>query len=354
MLRNPTLRTLALAAGLALVALLGARPAAAEKIRDVVRLKNEVPNELVGMGLVVGLKGTGDGGDFMPTMRPLKEMMKRFDNPVALEKELKNANNVAIVALSCKVPPQGAHSGEPLDVKVSALAAKSLKGGRLFMVPLFAPRTDVKVVLASASGDLVLPDESNPTEATIRGGGVLIEDVLPDELHNNQFTLVLAPNAASPEKATTIADQINEEVSPQTGGKPVAVAVDSTSVIVTIPPAEQANPTPFIARIMGERLPTLPEPATVRIDTHNQSIILTDEVELDPTVIIHKGITITIGDGLPPAPGAPPADPLHPRTAKLRELVNAFDLLKVSPADRVQIVQKLHEANVLKAKLIVD
>jgi flagellar basal body P-ring protein FlgI len=70
-------------------------------------------------------------------------MMKRFDDPVTLDKELKNANNVAIVMLSCKLPPQGAHSGEQLDVKVSALAAKSLKGGRLFIVPLFAPRTDM-------------------------------------------------------------------------------------------------------------------------------------------------------------------------------------------------------------------
>src|SRR4051812_49355339 len=94
------------------------RPAFALRIRDVVRLKNEVPNELVGMGLVVGLKGTGDGGDFLPTMRPLKEMMKRFDDPVAIEKELKNANNVAIVTLSMAIPPQGAHSGERLDVKV--------------------------------------------------------------------------------------------------------------------------------------------------------------------------------------------------------------------------------------------
>src|SRR6187402_1347541 len=72
-------------------------PVMALRIRDAVRMKNEVPNELVGMGIVVGLNGTGDGGDFLPTMRPLKEMMKKFDDPVTLEKELKNANNVAIV-----------------------------------------------------------------------------------------------------------------------------------------------------------------------------------------------------------------------------------------------------------------
>src|SRR3954465_9801336 len=117
-------RSALLLVGAALV-LLASRPALGLRIRDAVRMKNEVPNELVGMGIVVGLNGTGDGGGFLPTMRPLKEMMKKFDDPVVIESELKNANNVAIVSVSMSVPAHGAHAGEKLDVKVSALAAKS-------------------------------------------------------------------------------------------------------------------------------------------------------------------------------------------------------------------------------------
>src|SRR4029079_13935222 len=96
------------------------------------------------------------------------------------------------------------------DVKVSALAAKSLKGGRLFAVPMMAPRADVKMSLASASGALALDDDKNPTEATIHGGGVLIEDVLPEEIKDNTFVLVLHPKMASRELASAISDQINE------------------------------------------------------------------------------------------------------------------------------------------------
>ena len=85
-----------------------AKPARRARIRDVARLKNDQPNELIGMGLVVGLSGTGDGGNYLPAMRPLREMMKHFDNPVVdIDKELKNANNVAIVTLSMQIPPQG-------------------------------------------------------------------------------------------------------------------------------------------------------------------------------------------------------------------------------------------------------
>src|SRR4051794_39140971 len=87
-----------MACGVLLLAFL-VRPAGAERIRDVAHLKNEVPNEIVGVGLVTGLEGTGDGGDFLPAMRPLMEMMKHFDDHIAAEKELKNAKNVAIVVL---------------------------------------------------------------------------------------------------------------------------------------------------------------------------------------------------------------------------------------------------------------
>jgi len=359
-LKHVLRRTLISCALVAVVGISAIRPAFALRVRDVVRLKNEVPNELVGMGLVVGLKGTGDGGDFLPTMRPLKEMMKRFDDPVAIEKELKNANNVAIVTLSMPIPAQGAHSGERLDVKVSALAAKSLRGGRLFIVPMLAPRADMKVVLASASGELMLDDEGHATEATIHGGGVLIEDVLPEEIKGNQFTLVLHPIMATRELATAVADQINEDVAPQTGGKPIAIAVDATSVQVTIPDVERQNPTPFLARIMTLPLPTLPEPARVKINTKTRTIIFTDEVELAPTMISHGNLTITVS--APGQPANPPGtrlpfiaiDAHATGNAKLKDLENAFNLLKVSAEDRISIVKELHDANVLKAELIIE
>jgi len=337
-----------------------ASAANAERIRDVARLKNEVPNELIGMGLVTGLQGTGDSGEFLPAMRPLKEIMKRLDDPVLLDKELKTANNVAIVMLSVSVPAQGAHAGQQLDVKVTAIAAKSLKGGRLGIVPLIAPRTDQKVVLGWASGEIFLDDESHKTAGTIRGGGKLIQDILPEEIHGNAFCLVLNPNAASAEKASAIADQINEQVSPQTGGKTVAIAVDATSVMVTIPPAEQGNPTPFIASVLSLPLPNLPEPALVRINTKSNTIIFTDEVELAPTMISHKNLTITVAAAGTPAnpPGSKvpfiALDAHHNGNAKLRDLETAFNLLKVSAEDRVEIVKDLYDANVLKARLIME
>jgi flagellar P-ring protein precursor FlgI len=335
-------------------------PALATRIRDVARLSNEAPNELVGMGLVVGLHGTGDGGDYLPAMRSLEAAMRKFDQQVMGEKELKNAGNVAIVSISVRVPEQGAHQGDKLDIRISAVgAAKSLKGGRLFMSRLLAPDPNRRIILGHASGDVLVEDDALPTQGLIKAGGILDADILPEEI-GDRFTLVLRPNTATAEMATIVADQINEDVSPQTGGRAVAKAVDATSVDVLIPKAELVNKTAFIARIRSLPLPNVPGPAKVLINTKTKTIVFTEEVELAPTMISHGGLTITVTapnqNPLPPGSTASfiALDPHRQGMAKLKDLEAAFNLLKVGPDDRIAIVKLLHETNVLKCDLEIE
>ena len=328
-----------------------AQQAKAVRIRDVARLSTDAPNELVGMGLVLGLKGTGDGGDYTAAMRPLMEMMKRFDDPVVSEKELKSAINVAIVSVTMRIPDGGAREGDRMDVEVTSIgAAKSLKGGRLFIVPMIAPVTNVKIIEGWASGNVVLEDETNPTKGTIRNGGVLINNILPEEV-KGEFTLVLRPNAANMETATAVADRINEEVSPQTDGEKVAVAVDATSVHVTIPRVEQANTTAFIARIRSLGQLNVTEPAKVLVHMKSRTIVFTGEVELSPTTISlpNGNMTVTIA-----SPINAESDPNRPSTATLKDLEAAFNAFKVSPEDRITIVKMLHQSNSLKADLEIE
>ncbi len=42
---------------------------AATQLKNICRVKGQEENTLHGLGLVVGLKGTGDGGSFLPTIR---------------------------------------------------------------------------------------------------------------------------------------------------------------------------------------------------------------------------------------------------------------------------------------------
>lgn len=343
-----------------------AAPVQAARIRDVARFKGDLPNEIVGFGLIVGLKGTGDGGKCLPAVRPLKQMLGRFDNPVALEKELENANNIAVVTVSVMLPTRGVHEGDKLDVRVSSvMGAKSLKGGRLFWCPLVNPaepepsreekqRGVSRTVFALASGNLIIDDETNPTQAIIKDGAVMTESWHPRNIVDGRVTLAIRPAMASLELASSIADQINQDLRPQTEGRAIAQAVDATTVVVTVPQAEIGQPTEFLARITSLPLPAMPGPAKVLISTKTRTIIFTDEVELSPTMVTHGGLTITVGNtAVPAGSNAITLDP-QKGAAKLKDLEAAFNLLRVNADDRIAIVRMLYNAGALKCELQVE
>src|SRR5436309_15548315 len=89
----------------------------AVKIADITRLGGQRTNVLTGLGLVYGLKGTGDGGDFLPAIKPLASMLGKFADPATVQ-ELSKASNVALVSVTATVPPNGVRNGDKLDVYI--------------------------------------------------------------------------------------------------------------------------------------------------------------------------------------------------------------------------------------------
>src|SRR4051812_15911770 len=150
------------------VLLLGSR-AEAVKVADLTRISGQRTNLLTGLGLVYGLKGTGDGGDFQPAIRQLASMLGKFSNSSTVQ-ELANVQNVAIVSLTATVPANGVRNGDHIDVYVTSIgAAGSLHGGRLFVTPMIGPRPG-SGIFALSEGPAVLEDPSTPTVAVIKQG----------------------------------------------------------------------------------------------------------------------------------------------------------------------------------------
>src|SRR5688500_10437785 len=138
---------------LALSTLLAAHRAHAVKVGDITRLSGQQSNILTGMGLVVGLPGTGDGGDYLPAIRPLAAMLSKLNNN-ADARELTDVANVALVTVSAVVPPRGVARGDTIDVYVTSVGpATSLKGGRLFVPPMVGP-TGGEQIYAFAQGNV--------------------------------------------------------------------------------------------------------------------------------------------------------------------------------------------------------
>jgi flagellar P-ring protein precursor FlgI len=336
-------------------------PAWAVKIADITRIGGQRSNILTGLGLVYGLKGTGDGGAFLPMIRPLAAALGKLSDP-ATAAELANVQNVALVSLTATVPPNGVRDGDKIDVYVTSLgAAGSLRGGRLFVSPMGGPIPN-SGIFALSSGPVVLEDPSTPTVGVVKGGCVMEADLPAKYIENGQFTLILEDPSASWTMASTIAKIINDAGDGDVG-ETLAVAVDPKNVIVTIPKSERERPDSFISRVQRLPVPMLPTEARVTINDRTGTIIMTGDVEISPVVISHKGLTITTVEPPPtPTPRTPVTtstevvalDTTNQGGGKLQDLVNALDQLKVPTEDRIAIVKELYRTGKLHAKLIIE
>lgn len=358
---------------------------AVPKVGDITHLQGSRTNKLMGLGLVVGLPGTGDGGKHAPTMRSLAALQKQFANPVLSLDELKNAKNVAIVQVEATLPPDGVREGDRVDVVVSSLGpAKSLKGGRLLVTPLVGPNPDdPRGVMALASGPLQIESETNPVVARVSQGATLERDwihsyivlgrdlppqvqshggIHPDEPY---VTLVIDEPHAQWAVAYTIALTLNSEsdVGDGTVSAQHAVAIDPRTVVVRIPPAERNNPAAFLYRIEKCQLIMPLTEARVTIHRTSGTIVISGDAEISPAVISQKGLTITATvPPIKPTPENPVlqeqrfvvVDPENKGGAKLRDLVDALNMLRVPVEDRITIIQKMHENGQLHATLVVE
>lgn len=342
-----------------LVMLLAA-PAFAARIADVTVPSNERTNVVTGMGLVYGLKGTGDGGDFQPAIRMLASALQKFDNPVTVL-DLKAVKNVALVSIQATIPATGAREGDPIDIRVMSIgSASSLKGGTLFVCPMqFLAGKDKRVYIGMASGSLELEDLTTPTTGVVKHGLVLDEDFPAGQIKGETFSFFLDTPSASWALASQVASTINNGYD----GQQWATAVSEKEIVVRIPPGEQQYPANFVANLQQLQITPVPAEARVVINQRTGTIICTGDVEISPVVISHKGLTIST---VTPEPVATPRSPVVKTTdvvkmdtndvggAKLQDLINALDQLKVPVQDRIDIVKELHKSSRLHAKLIME
>ncbi|HZL34294.1 MAG TPA: flagellar basal body P-ring protein FlgI [Tepidisphaeraceae bacterium] len=342
------------------VCVLGTAPAFAVKIADVTRLSGQRTNLLTGLGLMYGLKGTGDGGDYAAAIRPLASMLGKFSDPVTVT-ELSKTQNVAIVELTATIPSTGAREGDHIDVRIASVgSATTLKGGRLFVCPMMGPMAG-SGIFALAEGPIDLEDPSTPNVGVVHGGAVMEEDMRVSYVDKGRFGLIIEAPTASWTAAHMIAKTINGAES--LNGEDVAQAVDAKEVIVQIPAAERDHPDSFISRVQQLPLLMLPAEARVTINKKTGTLIVTGDVEISPVVISHKGLTIdTIVPPPVPTPRTPVVtsrqsiaiDTVNQGGARLQDLVNALEQLRVPVEDRITIVEELYRTGKLHAKLIEE
>ena len=337
-------------------------------VKNIAHLSTEGSFSLQGIGLVMGLPGTGDSGKELAMARPLAAVLSSNGNTIPDLKELAKTKSVALVMVTCKVPVGGARVNDQLSVTISTLgSASGLEGGELLIAPLRGP-TPGAPIYAMASGPISVENSAVPTVGHVQGGAQIIKE-LAMKAPTVRFELVLDPIYRGYGSASQVARVINDSYfsSPVDSGGRIARAFDDRTIAVVIPKGEQQEPAAFIADIMSTQIATalLKLPARVICNTRSGAIVITGDVRIGPVALTLDGVSITT---TVPSPVPSPADPLVSQSRwvglstetkpapgiKLEELLSAFDQLNVSAKDQIKLIQQIHDAGRLYAKLIVQ
>jgi flagellar P-ring protein precursor FlgI len=329
-------------------------------LKSICRVKGQEENTLQGLGFVVGLSGTGDGSNFLPTLRSLAKVMTVMGEPpgTAGPAELKDAKNVALVTVTATIPAAGARQGDKIDCVVSSIgSAKDLTGGRLFLTPLVGPDRNNPQVYGFAEGPISLDDPKLTTTGRIHGGCQLEAEFFHVFTKDNKITLVLDKNHADFEVAQDVAELINTQLGFQSSGaaaaEPLAKALDQSNVVVVIPAQYRSDPVSFIAQVLA--LPIL-EPQTaarVVINERAGSIVIGADVEIGAVVVTHKNVVIETGTAVA-ADRFVPLDTEERSPAKLKALVEALNAVRVPTEDIIDIIKGLDRNGKLHGQLIIE
>jgi flagellar P-ring protein precursor FlgI len=336
-----------------LVSLLPRAAVARTQVGNICTVYGQKEMPIIGIGLIVGLNRTGDGSKNAPAMRALASTLRYLNNPIESAKDLSDATNVAMVAISATIPKEGASRGQRLDCYVtSTFGAKSLKGGRLLISPVRGPNVRDTAVVGLASGPVVIEDPDVLTSGRVPGGIILERDFRTsfiDRTHGNKVTLVVDPAHATFGVAWHIAEQINNDVYTVLHTKP-ATALGPDRIEVLVPDLYRDDPVAFLAWLLKIDVMSPQTEARVSVNTKSKTIVIHGDVQISPVVISQKSIKVEVSAGTEErAPFVTINSQGQDNPQQLDELMKGLHELKVPNEDVISIVRELYYSGNLHA-----
>ena len=371
----------ALAAALLLTSLLFGTPAHPEaagrlaRIKDVATIEGIRDNQLVGYGLVVGLRGTGDSSQTVFPAQTLISALERMGITVPQTGANSAANmqvkNMAAVFVVATLPPFS-RPGYKVDITVSSAGdARSLEGGILLMTPLYGPDGQI---YAQAQGSLVLGGymatgggntklSNHPTTGRVPGGA-LVERAVAFELKQMHVVSVVL-NDADFHTAERMAASIDKTL----GAKRSRV-IDSRRVEVV--PETDEDMAALLDKVEGVEVDVYPR-ARVVVNERTGTVVIGGTVRLQPVSILHGGLSvnvISVNEVSQPNPGSAGTTQVVQQTtvqatdkpvnridlkegATVEDLVQELQRTGAGARDVISILQAMKEAGALEADLEV-
>ncbi len=340
------------------------------RLKDIAVISGARDNWLHGLGLVVGLDGSGDSQSTGFTDRALQNLI---ESSGLFPNEPIRPKNVAVVSVDAKLPPF-VKPGEPIDVTVSSIGdAKSLANGVLIATPLKGADDKVYAVAqgplstggfgVTYNGSMVKKNDT--LVARIPDGAIVERSVPVTVLDANGFMYI---NLLNPDFVT--AARAAAAISKSYLG--AAQAIDAATIRVYVTSRYRNDLVDLVARL--ESLDVTPdEVAKVIVEERTGTIVLGSQVRISPVAISSGGLIIKVQTtttvSQPSALSSGSTQVVRNSTVSANEqkaktvvfdqgttlgqLVRALNALGVTPRDLISILQNIKAAGALNAQLEV-
>jgi flagellar P-ring protein precursor FlgI len=362
--------TLTVCIGMVLGLLLYARPAESTRIKDLAYFLGARPNALIGYGLVVGLKNTGDSTNTLFTINTLANMLENMG--ISFDPTQSKTMNIAAVMVTAKLPPFS-RTGSRVDAQASSIGdAKSIEGGTLLMTPLKAPDGKVYAVAqgpistggfsaTGASGSSV--QKNFPTVGFI-SGGALVEKEVPVQYDDKpRLELVLrVPDFTTASKMATTINKSLPEIATH--------ATDAGTVKLEVPPNQRNEMVALMTRIENIEV-NADNVAKVVLNERTGTIVIGEKVRISPVAVAHGSLTVqitekpTVSQPLPFSQGTTTV--VQQSSVQVQEgkghlavvgggvtigqVIEGLNAIGATPRDLINILQAIKAAGAMEADL---
>lgn len=347
----------------------------ANRIKDLTDVEHDRTNAITGLGLVMGLDGTG--GQIPTTREVFVSLIQRFGRPVdpLVRARLRNDNRLTTDSMSLVVVTAKLETwdqvGSEIDVTVASMdGATDLNWGLLVATPLLGMDKEVYAIASGrvttggilAQGAAATVQKNHSTTGMTRA---TVEKRVPKCSTDEGFFRLLLRDPDY-ETAARIQQAINRKFTD------ACTIVDPGIVRINIPPRFYEDRIRFTSMVQQERV--VPDiRARVAINSQTGTVVVSENVTLARAAVTHGNISVITGETplvSQPLPRSRGETVVVPRTeidvvedrnpltvldatSNVMELAEALNALGVSPQDLTSIFQQLHAAGVLHADLVI-
>jgi len=342
------------------------------RLKDIARFRGVRGNQLMGVGVVFGLAGSGDTRRNTQAARAIANYLRSIGQDVDVNTI--EPRNGALVMVTAELPPFSTN-GQTIDVTVSSLGdAISLRGGTLLQTELYAIG-DKETVYSIAQGSVTLGGfgaaaGGNSTQVGFLTvgrvpGGAIVEKGAPTKLiFDGKMYIELL------EADFTTASRVEEAINKLFPAM-MAIAENGQTIQLNLPP----NMNPISAMAKLEAIKVMEDnAAVVVINERTGSIAIGGNVKIGPVAIASGSISVRISEEV----SVSQPNPLSQGTTAIianqqvqaqesdadiavvapnttvADLARIFQELRLRATDIINILQLLKQQGALKARLVIQ